>query len=86
MIDEAPERMSRFNDREIRRKGKLLMTKVGPSVGGVGGRERDGVELSRLQSARARAGDTNCARKFTPLLYSGIMDPGINETAGGAII
>jgi len=29
MIDEAAERMCQFNDQEIRRKGKLLMTKVG---------------------------------------------------------
>lgn len=29
MIDEALERMCQFNDQEIRRKGKLLMAKVG---------------------------------------------------------
>lgn len=72
MIDGAPERMSRFNDREIRRKGKLLMIKVGRTVGG------------NSLDYKARAGEsrvTNCAPKVALMLYSGIMDPGINETA-----
>jgi hypothetical protein len=45
MIDEALERMCQFNDQEIRRKGKLLMAKVGRR------RETPRSEASRLQSA-----------------------------------
>jgi len=45
MIDEALERMCQFNDQEIRRKGKLLMAKVGRRW------EAPRSEASRLQSA-----------------------------------
>lgn len=86
MIDETPERLCQFNDQEIRRKGKLLMAKVGTTLGTTCA--RDGARHPLDYKAREREVVTTkvglqIAPESCPVAPAGIMDSGINETAGG---